>query len=226
MWPATCRMRWSTSTVWHPASKQTNDKRDPTLYGVTYVMRFVTVTADDNHALGQTSHIDLSEEMNADSILDILDEPISIFTPINILFNLGTLYTILDFFPDVVPTTYDSIDYRGSTNWTVTYAQIYDTATNSWHFHSSTERVTMDYYVVYTSYSSVLDRYTHHSDGGIYGYVSSDYCDDTAWLKEYAVKGYLGQCLWQDTVDEVQYQFGGTTVLTHQRFTEPLGYEP
>ena len=188
-----------------------------TYNGVTYAMRSVTVTAAEDNRLRETSSIELVTELNWVSVKDILNVPITILTSINDYFRLGTLWSLLGLLPDVEPTQRDSIDYRGSSNWTITYTQVYDTVNQKWYNRSSVDYVTMHFSVLYTNYDAVNNCYDSYYEDGIYCNTYSDYYYDTAWQREMAAVAHLNYTMYSSPVNKVVYQVDDIVVLTHHR---------
>lgn len=200
---------------------------DYTYNGTKYVMRYVTVTAAENTALGQTSYIDLLSQYGPDDLSDDLNIPISIVSSVPGFSLVGTVYGIFSaILPDTPLTQSESLLYQGGTNWTITYTQIYDTEAKCWTIASSVEYVTMRYFLYHTYYDSTTNQYESESTNGTYPILYSEFYCNEELMKERAAFAHENHSRWSDEIEYVTYEFDDEPVITHTRWSEYLGYEP
>ena len=195
--------------------------------GSTYYMRHVTVTPTENNKLRTTSDIDILNELKTDSVLYALYQNITFVTSLGDVGGIGTAASIIShFIPDYEPSYDDTFDYQGATSWIVTYTQIYDSEVSKWVTRSSVEYATMQYFIDYTYYDSNSRQYERVDASGSLGTVYSDHYSDGNWCLEYAVLAHTYGGRMYDTIDTIEYKFGNTVVITHDRWMEYVGYEP
>ena len=205
-----------------------------TYNGVTYTMRYVTVTAGDNPSLGESQTVILPTDLGISSVLSLLDSTVSVYSLLGDYLALGTLMSVVrSLMPNVEPHRKDSIIYTGGTNWTVTYTQIFDDLSEAWTTCSSIEYVTMHSTITYSHYVSSSDSYTSATTSGTYGRFYSEHYNDSEWRKSIAVQAFNYGVRHSDTIESVTYKMeypkdSGQQIdlLTCERWMEPYGYNP
>lgn len=195
--------------------------------GTEYTMRYITVTVADESNLGRVTPIELLDEYDVDNLMNDLNLPITILSSLGVFPYTGTVYSL---FSAILPPNqynrHDSLLYRGASNWTIKYIQIYDSQDQEWTWSACTDYVNLRYFINYTYYESSTNDYQEISTNGSYGTVYAELYDEPETLKVRAALAYENYGKWVDDVEHVTYQFGGETIITHQRRNEHLGYEP
>ena len=128
--------------------------------------------------------------------------------------------------PSDPSTRTESIEYTGSSNWTVTYVQVYDSGECAWKLGSSIEYVAMHYSIKYEYYEPSTNQYATRLTQGDYPRFYSEYYNDKSFMKQRAAYAYTHSTYWLDEVPYVQYKFNGNNILTHYRGYWELTYEP
>jgi len=195
-------------------------------YGdTTYRMRYLTVTAADNSALGMTSEVDLLEDMDTDDMRDALSAPLTILSNLPLIGISVTLVTLIsDVLPDPLDKQPASLDYRGASNWTIKYVQTYNHSSDEWRKCASVEYVTLRYFIDYTYYESATNQYEQISTSGTHGCIYSMYYNDEQYMLERAAIAfeYNDVVCYHDKVEVVYYKHqrpGGIdeVIITHHR---------
>lgn len=195
--------------------------------GKTYTMRYVTVTATDNIALGLVSTEELIDEFNVDDALDALDVPISILSSLGLLPVTGTINSLVStILPDTDTAQFQSMLFQGGTNWTITYTQIYNFQDKVWQLSSSIEYVTMRYFIINTYYDPATNQYESKTSDGTYSTLYSSQYDNKELMKDRAANAYENNSRYFDKISYVKYVVDETEIITHYRWSEHLGYEP
>lgn len=194
--------------------------------GTTYYMRYVTVTAADNNQLGMTSNIELLDMCDMQDFNEYLGYAVSIATLLPGFAMVGVVYDLFGLVPDSELPLFESMLYRGATNWTVTYVQVYDFLCSEWRFRYSVEYVTMRFFTTSTYYDSETNAYKQLNNSGGYPTAYSANYNNTELIKYYAAIAAANNRVWLDEIPEVKYKWGDEIVITHQRWMEPLDYEP
>ena len=190
-----------------------------TYNGVTYHMRYVTVTPAEIGEFGLISDpIDLIDKYGADDLAASLAIPITILSSLGVLPFTGSLYSLI--FSDILNA--DSIastklEYTGKTNWTVTYTQVYNFSDSTWNMRTGIEYVTMSYDIVHRYYDSSENRMVTDVVDELYGIVYSQHYNSKEYMKYRAVLAEQHNNYWLDEVTYVEYQFDGETIITHYR---------
>lgn len=188
--------------------------------GATYYMRYVTVTAADNTSLGMITPVELFDEMTVDQMWDAMNLHMTVLSYIPIIGTAGSIYSILSLvLPEIDSTQPSALTYRGATNWTVTYLDIWDSANGVWRHCASIEYATAQYFMDYTYYDPATNQFEEIPTDGIYGTTHSEHYNDRELMKSHAVLafGYSPTACWKDMVEYVSYKFDGEIIITHQR---------
>ena len=192
-----------------------------TYNGQTYYMRYVTVTANDNTALGMTNGKELFVDMTVDEMWDAMDKYVTVISVLPVVgAATSSLYDIFSLLlPNIDSTQPDSLFYRGATNWTVTYLEIWDSSNANWRCCANVEYATMRYFMNYTYYVPRTDHYDQETTSDTYGVVYSESYDDRELMKYRAAFAfeYSPTAGWWDMVEEVSYLYDGEIIITHQR---------
>ncbi len=206
--------------VGHPTFSYTFDDK-------TYTMRYVTVTAAQNSNLGMTSGVELLDSESTGDMFDSLNLSITLLSSIGMLPYTGTIYSLFSaIIPDGPTPVSESLTFRGASNWTTTYIQIYNTSDQSWKLRGGSEYVVMQYFINHTYYDSSTNRYVQDNTSGSLATEYSMYYYDITTLKNMAVLACENNAIFIDKVEYVQYLLDGEPVITHSRWQEYLSYEP
>ena len=200
-----------------------------TYNGESYLMRYVTITGGENTQLLESSDVDVLDECNVTHIQDVLDGVMSIVSSLGAFPLTSAFYSLYSaLMPDVGAVQTESLVYIGSTNWTITYIQVYDTLEQKWKYSACTEYVTMHYTWTHVYYEpkETGNEYGSKYEDGRYGTIYSANYNNKAYMKDKAAFAFNYNSAWFDTIDEVNYEFMDRTIITHQRWMEPLHYEP
>lgn len=192
-----------------------SDKFTYTYNGVSYSMRYITVTAAENSQLGQTSTV----QINSDDLPAVCDIVVSLLAD---SMNIGILTTIEDLValsvPDGALTTFSNVSCTAGTNWTITYSQVYDENSSSWINCASREYVTAMYWIDYTYYDAVSNAYKKKTSPQAQKIKYSQYYNNTDTLHEKGLLAYTKyNTQYRDVFEAMEYQHNGKTVITHQR---------
>lgn len=204
--------------------------------GVTYKMRYVTVTATENSHLRKIDDVDLNKKLGPNNVIEIVGMSSSIVGLLSGTIIVGGLETCLVLFhtpvsisllllgllPNYTPQSKDLIELTGSAVWTVKYIQIYDNDAEVWRLNAGVEYVTVQRHVDYDIYNAnteLYDSYVVHYDNEI---IYSSQYNNLDVMKERAVLAYeygQGDNSYLDKVDKVTFEYGdeGKTVLTLNR---------
>lgn len=190
-----------------------------TYNGKTYSMRYVTVTAADNEEFGMTSDFkNLLQMCNLGNLLSNLNVPIAVLSSFRKLSHLGTIYSLITAATSLEPSTRTkSLEFKGSSNWTVKYIQVYNADESTWQFRSSTEYVTMRYTYHYEHYVSTSNQYESETISGYHPNMISEHYEHKDYMKNIAAQMHEEDSSWWDEVSYVKYTFDEKTVLTHYR---------
>ncbi len=195
--------------------------------GVTYTMRYITVTGGQNSALVQTSEIDLLDKYNVDDLWEDLNIPITIFSSLGQLPYTGTVYSLVAAnMPNAGSVQPEKLEYEGGTNWTITYIQVYDFQNQAWELSAGFEYVTMRYQISHTYYEPSSNQVIFDNKSGDYTIEHSDNYYNRALLKNMAAYAFTNDTFWLDEITYVEYKFEEETVLKHWRWMEGRDYEP
>ena len=189
-----------------------------TYEGVTYTMRYVTITGSDGQHMLDSDSINLLETFPISTFLDILTLAVSILTFREDPYHLGFLYSLLlGSIPTNLPARPQALVYNASTVWTKKYTQIYNYEDASWSNHC-----VVDFAVAQSS------QYTRYFDSATNSFVEtlsdptnftehSPHYYDEEWQKESAARAYslLHNCA-NDSVTEVKYKIGETIIVIHE----------
>ena len=198
-----------------------------TYNGETYYMRRITVTADQNTALNQTTPVNLLEKYGLVDLWNDLNVPITVISFLPQAAVVGTIYSLVSLMvPDIQYTDPTLLMFIGATNWTPTYIQVYDSEDSEWQWRAVYEYATAGYFINETHYDSYLNRNVNNSDGGTFQLIYSTNYYNQELLFDYAAMYHAAKGYWRDTVETVEYAFDGEVVITHTRWREPLPYEP
>lgn len=193
----------------------------------TYTMRYVTVTAADNNALGLVDDVNLLKGFDVDDAWNVLNLPISILSSLGLAPTTGIIYSLVSsILPETDTSQFRSMIYQGGTNWTIKYLQVYNSESKSWQLSACTEYVTMRYFITNTYYEPSTNQYESKSTSGSYPTLYSTYYYDNDLMKDRAAYAYENDYHYFDKIEFVKYQFNGEDIITHYRWSEYLGYEP
>ena len=193
----------------------------------SYLMRYVTVTADQNTSLNQTTPVDLLDKYGLDDFWNDLNLPIALVSLHPQAIVAGILYTLIsEAIPDSQNTNPSSLIFTGATNWTPTYIQVYDFEDSEWQWRAVFEYATAGYFINETHYDSNLNQNVSTIDGGTFHLIYSTNYDNRSLLLDYAAMYHNAKGQYRDTVEFVSYNFGDETLITHTRWSENFSYEP
>ncbi len=205
--------------------------------GVNYTMRYVTVADADSNLGGFEEWIDLLEETNSNSALDLVDTIMTITSVFSFAINYATsfIYNAFSSFldvvqitlPDIHPTKQTELLYKPATAWTVTYAQILNGST--WMTCSSVEYVITSYTLHFGYFDRSENCYLTKSANRVCEPVYSHHYNDTAWLKEFAVLSYTNGIMnycEQDRVNRVEHKLGDQIIFIKERWDENFSQIP
>ena len=207
-----------------------------TYNGVTYTMRYVTVTSTENSHLREVDDVRLNDALSPDNVLEIVDMSSSIVGYLSDLILVGEVATsvslittpisismlLLGLLPDYSPKMTDLIRMTGKCNWTVKYTQIYDFDAQEWFLSAGVEYVVVQKYVDYeiqNPETDLLDKHTVYYDNET---LYSALYNDPEAMKQRAVVAYeygQGDNRHLDKVEKVEFTYGedNKTVLTISR---------
>ena len=201
--------------------------------GKSYSMRYVTVTPAENSALRQNSDVELLEGCTSAQKANALN---NILTYLSLIPNLSVTTTFLSLLLSVLPnaesTVPDSIDFRAYSIWNTTYTQVYDSAAAKWRMSTCVEYAKRDYDIQYSFYDPEANRYGQTYKTASFPNVYSEHYSDWEYMKQVAAISFDSNTHPLDTVSELRYKYKDTltqeerVVITHQRWSEYLGYEP
>lgn len=195
--------------------------------GVTYTMRYVTVTAATNNLLGMVSSVELLDKYDVEDAWNSLNLPITIMSSLGLLPYTGTIYSLFSaIIPDIDSPLYQSLIYQGASNWTIKYIQIYDSDDAQWELCGGVEYVTMRHTLINTYYNPSSNSYETETTTEALPTIYSRYYNDLETAKDTAAEAYSRNYCSFDTVDDVEYLLDQEVVITHQRWMESFDYEP
>ena len=200
-------------------------------------MRFVIVSSESSGLGGIGPWINLLEDTDPDSVLDTLNDAMTVTSLLAFAASIETPFvyeafsSVLDFFdiaiPNIEPTRQTELSYKPKTNWTVVYAQILDGAT--WKTCSSVEYVNSSFSVYFAYFDRNENRFVDGLMKSASKTIYSQYYYDAERLKEYAVLSYtngiMNYCA-QDRVNSVKHSHGGRVVYTEIRSEENFSLIP
>ena len=170
--------------------------------------------------------IELLDKCNIGKFLDDLKIPITILSSFEPLSGVGTLYSLMTaILPDDSSARTESLIYTGSSNWTVTYAQVYDSAEDTWKLGSSYEYVRMHYSIKYEYYEPSTNQYETRLTQGYYPYLYSEIYGNNTLLKDRAAQAFEFDTYWLDEITYVEYKFNGKSIIKHYRGFWEMNYE-
>lgn len=198
-----------------------------TYNGETYWMRYVTVTADINTALTQSTPVNLLDKYGWDDFWNDMNVPVALVSLLPHATVIGILYSLCtEAFPDIQHTAPTSLLFIGATNWTPTYIQVYDAEDAEWQWRAVYEYATAGYYINKTHYDAALNKNVNTTVDGTFTNIYSTNYDNTDLLLDYAAMYHNALGHYYDTVETVEYTFDGEVVITHTRWSENYSYEP
>lgn len=200
---------------------------DHTYNGKTYKMRYITVTAANNHSLGQVSSVELIEQYDSNDAFNSLNTPISILSSLGLLPYTGTIYSLFSLIiPEVDNPQYASLLYQGASNWTIKYIQIYNSNESKWKLSGGVEYVTMRQFMIGTYYDPASNAYTSTRATEELPTIHSTQYHNLTQAKNDAAFAYENNTIKLNTIEQVEFLHGERVVITHQRWSEYGGYEP
>jgi hypothetical protein len=200
-----------------------------TYNGESYLMRYVTITGGENTQLLESSEVNIIKKCNVTSIWDVLDGVMLISSTLGLFPEVCEFYSFYSaLIPDIDNITTSTLMYIGSTNWTITYIQVYDSQEQKWKYSACTEYVTMHYTWTHVYYEpkETGNEYGSKYEDGRYGTIYSANYNNKAYMKDKAAYAFTYDSVWLDTIDQVNYEFKGRDIIEHHRWMEPLHYEP
>ena len=188
---------------------------DYTYNGVTYRMRYLTVTAADDPAYSKASSVNLLKSKVKTAIQNCLDT--AIIAAISAASKtLGTVASICGLSISNFGTVEKSIlDLYGGSNWTRVFTQVYDNSLSQWMNGSCVEYVTTLSYISGMYYSASSNSYVSIPQNAVSKIQYSPEYSDTTWRKQKAVDGFNMYWTQYDTTGSVKYKYGGTVKITH-----------
>lgn len=186
--------------------------------GKVYQMRYVTVTAADDPAYGKASSVNVLKSSTRTVIENCLDTAISSYIS-SIYSPLGTVASLCGLSISDFNTAQEStLNFNGGTNWTRIYTQVWDEQMNDWTFGSSVEYAMASSYMSGLYYSASKNRYVAVPSQAKTVSYYSDHFSDSTWRKQKAVYGAVNYWLQCDSVNDVHYEYGGRTIITHHEY--------
>lgn len=189
-----------------------------TYNGITYRMRYVTVTSKENPHYAESSPHNLLENYS-DSFLDrFLEAGITAYLDsLNKYVPFGTLLSIIGIsdYINRYRTANSSLTYHAATQWVRTYIQVWSDSYEEWHNASCAEFVDMESkisgYLYDTRSADFLDVDELQVNKREY---SSNYYNYTQ-RKIDAVLGYNSFTIRYDIVGDIRYNHNNTLVAYH-----------
>ncbi len=190
-----------------------------TYNGVTYSMRYVTVTPADNKKLFVIGdEVDLLSKMNADSAMDIANAVIAVYSALGDFCSLGTIAGLLtSIIPSQSVTYGESLKLTPSASWTIKYIQIYDDGEQRWRSYSGYEYVIPLCTLVHIFHNANINMPDSETKKYYGDKEYSEHYGDDAWVKRQAVEAYKYGVTACDSVDEVYFNCNGKRIAVLYR---------
>ena len=191
-------------------------------------MRYVTVTPTNISQLRQVSpEVELLAENSNNDFFGNLNLYLSVLSFIPEFSTGATVISLLiSTIPDVEGTLPDSLSYKATSIWNITYTQVYDFQSKTWKACSGVEYVIPQYFLNYFYYDPSTCLYDQASTNGQLPKIYSEYYNDTEYIKEQAARAFEYNTCAMDVVEDVVYKFNGRTVVTHYRQWEYIDFFP
>ena len=185
--------------------------------GVTYTMRYLTVTANDNPEYGMSSYVNLLSSTSQTLIQNCLDAVIVAYIDAIAGVPLGTVASICGLsISDFAPAQRATLIMHGATNWTRKFTQVWDPNLEGWMFAACVEQVKTLSYISGDYYDATTNSYQQVPQDKVSKTKSSSHYLDYTWRKEKAVLGYLLYNTQYDLTGNVTYSYDGRIVITHR----------
>lgn len=185
-----------------------------TYNGVSYTLRYLTVTAADDRMYGKASTVNVLQSASRDLIVRCLDTAIvaaisSVNKP------LGTVASICGLSIGNFNTSQTAtLNLNCGSNWTRIYTQVWS-PNDGWLFGSMVEYVNANSYMSGMYYSASQNKYVAVPQNAKSATQYSSHYSNTEWRKERAVMSYLGAGFQYDYIGPVKYSYGGSVKVTH-----------
>ncbi len=183
--------------------------------GVTYTMRYLTVTADDNPEYGQADDIDVLNSKSREVIENCLDALISCVVDTATGVPLGTIASICGLsISDFGTAQRSTLRLNCAANWTRKFTQVWDPNLEIWMFAACVERVKTLTHMSGSYYDAAENSYLPVPSDQTTDTIASEHFLDYAWRKEKAVLGYLLYDTQYDLTGDVKFKYGDRVVFT------------
>ena len=208
----------SVSTASYQPAATTGTSFEYTLYGVTYTMRYVTVTSADKSSFAKFDNANLIEEIDimrtveskcnsaVAYLLDVLSEPYPIGTLADFagiqLVNIDTSS------PNATATL------NAGAQWTRVFTQIYDSYGNYWETWGSVDSVSFRFFVDGMYLDKNTNEIKEFHSGTQTGKVDSNYYKDEEFRNYIAVMAMFDNYPIHYHAGSVQFYLGSKKVLT------------
>lgn len=194
--------------------------------GISYKMRYMYVTADDEEASNdylQMSSVDLIKSPTyLQAILNCLNTTISTYVSA-VSSPLGIIYSLLGInISDIGYSSHSTLRFEGDSRWSRVFTQVWSSYDNAWTFGSSVEcveKITRIYGSVYNESTNSIE---FKDSGYLIQHNYSDNYNNSTWRKSTAARNfyYSNPCSY-DITGDVRYVYGNSTLITHR---EPVFY--
>ena len=191
-----------------------------TYNGTSYLMRYFTVTADDDEAdprYAQASTYDVLDSNVLSVIRNCLDTAISAYIS-EIWAPLGTVASICGLsISDFGENSRSTMTFNAGTNWTRVYTQVYSTYDQAWSFCSSVEYARSTSYMSGMYYDKNLNSMEPVPRDKSFEETDSPNYYDYTWRKTQAAIAFSSgsPCRYDLTGDD-EFYYGDRLIITHR----------
>ena len=182
--------------------------------GTTYTMRYLTVTAADDPAMGKASSINVLQSSTQTIIQNCLNTMIYAYID-SVSSFLGTVASICGLDISDFGTGQATMYYNCGTNWTRVYTQVWSSYDNRWQYGSCVEYTNLFSYMSGTYYDAHINQYKSVPTDETRRIKYSSNYSSLAWRKQNAVIGFLYSSIQYDCTGDMQYYYGDSLVATH-----------
>ena len=204
---------------WEPGAGAGGDF-EYTYNGITYKMRYVTVTSQNDSNYHLTSDYDLLANYSEAFLDNLLDLGIEAY--LNAVFKrvqLGTILSILNV-PDltrIYRTSESVLHYYAATDWNRSYIQVWNSFYEDWCNASCVEYVDMQAKISGYLYNSATGATIDVENRLVSCREYSANYNNSTQRKIDAVIGYIGNYVQGDVVGSITYTLGDKVVAYHHQ---------